>query len=300
MSQYKKLLEDNLNFEDDFVARDHNMYTKSKLRRRSSSLIKGVSSILGGHRRCQSEYNLEKAVNGEVLQNASSEENVTPEKRVKRSKSLSCSSSKSRVRSKVFKVNLGERWIEVSDLILSKNDHEIIRLGLCLNDQIIHCAQLILKSQFPKLNGFQDFRSHEIAQFKRYTEPAVQIHRIRRYHWVLSIVDSYSEDVLVLDSCDEGGDVPSILKSQLHQLYDLGRTRQHVSLPSAQQLTTVQDSGLLTLAFLVEYCINRYRGGCFVMFKTTLMRTHLIQCLNDHHFTPFPKEKPKHFRQFSE
>ena len=74
----------------------------------------------------------------------------------------------------------------------------------------------------------------------------------------------------------------------------------HVEIISVQQQEGLHDCGVFAIAYALEVCLNRRPE--FANFNQPLMRQHLIKCLNEKHFEPFPKHestatlpRPSHF-----
>ncbi len=51
------------------------------------------------------------------------------------------------------RVNNAHIWVKISTLVLSQKDHDILSGGMRLNDQHMNAGQVLLKSQFPSLQG---------------------------------------------------------------------------------------------------------------------------------------------------
>ena len=56
-----------------------------------------------------------------------------------------------------------------------------------------------------------------------------------------------------------------------------------------QQQDNSIDCGLFAIANMVEFCTNKYIGNLNLQFNTKYLREHLIFCLEQGHFRPFPR-----------
>jgi hypothetical protein len=50
---------------------------------------------------------------------------------------------------------------------------------------------------------------------------------------------------------------------------------------------------VFAIAYATEFCFNQYTGGKGLIFNTSVMRDHLLQCLSNKQLQPFPKVQPK-------
>ena len=53
-----------------------------------------------------------------------------------------------------------------------------------------------------------------------------------------------------------------------------------------------QLTGVFAIAFMTEFCFSGWNGKNSVHFDTNVMRNHLLKCMEDKQFSPFPKIKP--------
>jgi hypothetical protein len=51
-------------------------------------------------------------------------------------------------------------------------------------------------------------------------------------------------------------------------------------------------NGVFAIAFMTEFCFSGWNGKNSVHFDTNVMRNHLLKCMEDKQFSPFPKIKP--------
>ncbi|KAK6179252.1 hypothetical protein SNE40_011655 [Patella caerulea] len=189
-------------------------------------------------------------------------------------------------------------WLYVSDVILTNADRTEILDGKCLNDDIIHAAQLLLKKQFPGIHGLQDPNHAPVKtgmnltsplKFNPVEEPCAQIHHNGRNHWVTSIKDSPDSDILLLDSAYYKDTITASLQIQFQQIYRTNMPKLSVTIPRVPKQLNKYDCGVYAIAFLTEYCFRNYLGEYKISFKTEQMRPHLVKCLSRGKMSPFPR-----------
>ena len=89
----------------------------------------------------------------------------------------------SRVNGRPFWRYLGITIIKVQ-LVLSKEDKEALTYGRMLNDELINFAQMLLKTQFPVIEGLESTLL-QYTDLQKITQE-VQIIHSRGNHWVLA------------------------------------------------------------------------------------------------------------------
>ena len=180
-------------------------------------------------------------------------------------------------------------WLPKLGLIVQ--DRDTIKNNLMLDDKVINAAQEVLKRQFPAISGWQDTVIGQVA-FESLPVDSVQIHHEpRRRHWVCS--SSMNESVQVFDSMFDT--LSSSMQVQLSQCYRFAINVDviDVQLPSVQRQTGGVDCGLFAIAFAYELASGNEHGIKNKIFNQQLMRDHLITCLENEHFNPFPSERTK-------
>lgn len=181
-------------------------------------------------------------------------------------------------------------WLQ--HLGLTKDDHEILLSNSkWLNDKHMAAASKILSTQFPDVNGLHsptrvpfrtDFAWHYPDRFPPVSSPAVQIHHNSADHWVTSVCSG--DDVFLLDSA--ATKPTSSLEIQLAALYSKTGSDLKINIPSIQRQTT-GNCGVFAIANAVEFCITQSTTPS-IAYKATVMRSHLIGCLEAGCFTQFP------------
>jgi hypothetical protein len=63
----------------------------------------------------------------------------------------------------------------------------------------------------------------------------------------------------------------------------------NISINDIQRQDNSINCGLFAIANMIEFCANEYTGNLNLQFNTKYLREHLIFCLEQGHFRPFPK-----------
>ena len=91
-------------------------------------------------------------------------------------------------------------WTNIENIRLKKSDKEIIlNADGHLNDKHIMCAQLLIKKQFPNINGLKSTlqQQKEIVPLQKQSLQIIHLPG----HWVtVSTLNSESEDIVLYDS----------------------------------------------------------------------------------------------------
>lgn len=180
--------------------------------------------------------------------------------------------------------------------------------GNWLTDEHIALAQVLLKSEYPHIVGFQPTVLSQNDGFVpvRSSSESLQIHHTNGNHWVMST--TIGGEVTVVDSSWHDH-LSSSLTHQLAHIYrafmedqeddeDDGyegyETSLAVSIPRVQQQGGASDCGLFAIAFAVHIL----RGDKIedVEFDQRKMRSHLSSCFRKKQLLPFPTLKQPGYR----
>jgi hypothetical protein len=161
-----------------------------------------------------------------------------------------------------------------------------------LTDEHMNLAQHILCEQFPVIGGFQNTLLCQNDGMIPVQNEAIQIHYVGN-HWVTS--SSIGGTVDLFDSKFHGK-LCSTLTHQLALVYrtlaesfDDDTSEIPINIPRVQQQEGCIDCGLFALAFAVHTALGD--DLTMMMFNQSLMRPHLVNCLRDGVFKPFPHKK---------
>ena len=219
------------------------------------------------------------------------------------------SSSKNSSQTKKVKINTFETHICSSLHIKPESRSSILKPGNLIDSETINAAQKVILSQYKNIHGLQDCllvpedkKNGRWVYRKKFSPisnyPAAQIHPTGMKHWVLSIVMSSPRnnkcEVFLLDSGLYSRSLsPTMLEIQLAALY--GKNCEHIVVkrPIIQnQDSDKMNCAFFSIAYLIEYCENNFFDDTFSMdfeFDEYQMRSHLVQCIDNFKFTPFPK-----------
>ena len=218
-------------------------------------------------------------------------------------------SEKKRVTPVVRKLNeKGERRTAVRywqpTLNLTFQDKFNIINGSWLSDTHMQAANDIAKSQFTKINGFQDtvriaIRNKSgkweipVEHLVPVTPPSVQIHYTGHSHWVTSFQFKDDDRVFLIDTLFAGQDrLPTSLTIQLAQIYGKGQDRLEIIAPFVKSQVGGNDCGAFAIANLVEFCMgNFWRDKDSLSSRGDLcqdtLRSHLVTCFERKKFSEF-------------
>ena len=174
------------------------------------------------------------------------------------------------------------QWLRSGGIKLTSNDRDAIMNGQNLNDLVINFAQKVLRMQFPSVKGFQS----TLLQDKRckgiFEQDRVQIIHSCGNHWIVATtMEATSNDVKVYDSIfDDVDDHTALL---INNLFGSLAKPKAVKIP--KQLG-INDCGLYAIANAAALCFGKDPATLY--FNQSLMRLHLVQCLEQKRITHFP------------
>ena len=92
------------------------------------------------------------------------------------------------------------RWLRLDEIVLLQKDKEHLCNGSWLNDKYINYAQMLLKRQFPMIDGWNSTLILDVAKTIR-IQHGVQIVHTHGNHWIVaSNLRSPSNHVQIFDS----------------------------------------------------------------------------------------------------
>ena len=191
-------------------------------------------------------------------------------------------------------VKISDDDIWISSLSLYIQDRTILQTsGSWLNDNLIYAAQMLLNNQ-SKIKGFQSTQFGKklafptIPPYMKY----IQILHVDGNHWnVVSNIQSdggvFTNSVCIYDSLymhvalDTKKQICSFVRPKNNEFtFDIANT---------QHQTNSSDCGLFAIAFATELVHSQSPVLC--EFNTSMMRNHLLICLQNGVFTRFPLKK---------
>jgi hypothetical protein len=186
------------------------------------------------------------------------------------------------------KENVHDDWLMV--LGLTNDDLMVIdRQKQCLNDRIINAAQKLLKQKYPTFNGLTDtivLAAGHVTLSGQSDVPFVQIvHDERHHHWLVVTNINCNSDELLIYCCDHM--TPSAECLVIITRFVKMRCRKlklHVMNVARQSGAT--DCGLFAIAF-AESLLNGM-DPVNVLYRQSVMRSHLVKCLIDGNVVAFP------------
>ncbi|XP_062517821.1 uncharacterized protein LOC134193051 isoform X2 [Corticium candelabrum] len=182
----------------------------------------------------------------------------------------------------------------------TKRMRECLRTRDELTDEHISLAQVLLKAQFPHIDGLQPPLPSRVDDFRTVEQESIQIHKLENEQWVTS--SNIGQKVALYYSNFPGFQIDPHLSQQLGVIYQLAALEEdsdseeqdfqnlslHVELPYVQQQVRVNDSGLFAIAFAVH--LARGEDLTTAKYDQQQMREHLAKCFRRKSLTPFPLE----------
>ena len=178
----------------------------------------------------------------------------------------------------------------------TKDELQTIQRGAQLTDIHIQAAQVLIRREFPNIDGLQDPVLGDGNHYIPNVNEGMQIHHINGNHWVTS--SSVGGSLTVYDS-KISGDLSSSLQCQLATIYKLLISREEdgevvdphitVHVPNIPQQEGIADCGVYAIA----YAWHAARGDNLeeMIFEQGKMRDHLVTCFRRQKLTPFPHSK---------
>ena len=195
--------------------------------------------------------------------------------------------------------NLHEDIFWVKKLKMSDRD-DVVNSNGWLNDRLINFAQNLLKSEC-NVNGLQDtlFAPHYDEKknrwiindyVKKQTAPSCQIHYNGNNHWICSYQKEENGPVYLLDSLKSSRTLNANVSIQISQIYNINTDNITVHIPDVQRQQNSHDCGVYAIAFITELICSDFNVDISnTRFMTSLMRTHLLKCIEENKISVFPK-----------
>ena len=180
-------------------------------------------------------------------------------------------------------------------LKFSKEEELVIRQNGMLTDESINIAQNLLSAKFPQYEGFQDTVLGKVNQFDVIHPNAQYIQILNsasNLHWVCvantNQNKSSNEEHYLYDSYAKLSEkyIPSDITSQIASYSCHPDPELVLHVTSVQQQNNSVDCGLYAIAFATSLCYGHDPES--IVFDHSLMRSHLIKCIQDGDMTPFP------------
>ena len=174
------------------------------------------------------------------------------------------------------------QWLRIGGIKLTPNDKDAIMNGQRLNDLVINFAQKVLKMQFPGIKGFQSTLLQEKRGKGTFYVDKVQIIHSHGNHWIVAAtIETTSHDVKVYDSVYDVVDGHTALL--ISNIFGTLAKPKSVVIP--KQLGE-HECGLYAIANAAALCFGK--DPATLHFNQSLMRIHLVQCLEQKRIANFP------------
>ena len=184
---------------------------------------------------------------------------------------------------KARKVRCRKQWMEVEDVKLYDEHRCILESNKWVDDVLINASQFLLHSQY----GRPGFQATTLAYNLRFDvmREFIQILHNGEDHWVtISTIGLPSGHVNVFDSLYDTCN--SFIIEQICAILCTPNDAVHLHFMDTVKQTNHSDCGLYAIAFAVDLCSGQ--DVCKRNYSAVLMRPHLLNCLQNRRFTPFP------------
>ena len=165
-------------------------------------------------------------------------------------------------------------------------DAEHIIMGNRLTDLEFNLAQQLLKSQFDNLNGLQSTLLQEkvITVTKSELQNKLQVIFCKeRQHWIVATTINCNEnEVKVYDSLFSFLDQDS--SQMVQKLFACGNVNPSIKMMHCPKQKGVKDCGVYAIATATALAF----GFKSAVLREDKMRSHLVDCFNRQHMSPFP------------
>ena len=157
-----------------------------------------------------------------------------------------------------------------------------------LNANIMYVAQKLICKALGRLESYQSVLKwkQKGTPFFNISEDHIQLKHKGTHHWLMSF--SSNDRVQICDSLFTN--LPRVVKNCLKALYkskvEKNRKLSVTTVP-VQKQSDVYSRGLFAIAFAMD--VLNGLSPVDSCFDVSLMRSHLLQCLETEEFTVFPK-----------
>ena len=158
-----------------------------------------------------------------------------------------------------------------------------------LTDHIIGAAHNVLHKQFPAALGLENTTLGSVHNFSVHQGTFFQILHTGAHHWVLvSNIGCKPASINLYDSLYNGR-ISSSTKKQIAGLLFEPSSSITINIPHVHYQPNYVDCGVFAIAFLVSLLFNQ--DPATLTYSEGSMRSHLLRCLNEGKFSPFPLAK---------
>ena len=175
----------------------------------------------------------------------------------------------------------------VKEFSLSVQDKLALSSGEWMNDLHISAAQQLFRTDFPNIQGLQSSLLGVHLKFQSINTNCVQILNFSGHWACVSTIGCNPGHVDIYDSLFSTP--PSSLVQQLCSLLQPKDSHLVVNMTNMQSQSGGSDCGFFAIASATALCHGQNPSS--LKWIQIMMRQHLLNCLTDCTFTPFPLEK---------
>ena len=174
---------------------------------------------------------------------------------------------------------------------MSDIDKNLIITRKELTDHIIGAAQNVLHKQFPDARGLENTTLGPVNNFSVHRGTFFQILHTGTHHWVLVSNKGCKPASINLYDSLYNGSISSSTKKQIAGLLFESSPSITINIPHVHYQPNYVDCGVFAIAFLVSLLFNH--DPATLIYSEGSMRSHLLKCLSEDKFSPFPLTKKK-------
>ena len=178
-------------------------------------------------------------------------------------------------------------WVCIAgNISLKLEEKEMLLGGLQLTDMHINASQMILKNQFPLINGLTSTLTVSSTSFGSWVSNYIQIFHCRGNHWItITTLGCDPGCVCVFDSLYN--DIDHETKSIVNFVF--ARSDIVFIQPQVNKQQGVTDCGLFAIAYATYLAFEKEIQRLSVhQFEQKQLRTHLVSCLEHKYLVAFP------------
>lgn len=180
--------------------------------------------------------------------------------------------------------NINGYPVLTTDIRILKSDH------MWLNERLINAGQQLLRESFPHVSGLHDVALANTTD--KISGIFVQIINVAQSHWIcVSNHDRKLGAIMVYDSM-KTGDLPVSAKEVIAALLKCDKKKIYLLFSDVQQQPDSASCGLFSLAYAYSLCEGK--DPTKIQYSVSDMRSHLLTCLEQLKFVPFPSKPVTH------
>ena len=184
-------------------------------------------------------------------------------------------------------------WLKIGCVRLYDSDKTEILNGTWLSGTHMAAAQWLLKSQYPHFEGLKDPLG-QLSMNSRISLPpgSLQILHVHGNHWItVSTCNSGHTDANIVVYDSKYQFLGSATETLLAKLVLTQQDVLNIHIASVNKQSGDSDCGVFSVAYCTALAHGQDPSG--IVFNQSIMRQHLVKCLEEKKMIPFPQIRPK-------